>query len=37
MHFRKKKSNSFAVRYLKEGPKVDLHHIEDGPQYAVGE
>ena len=22
---------------MKEGPKVDLHHIEDGPQYAVGE
>ena len=35
--FRKKKSSSFAVQYLKEGPKVDTTADEDIPQYAVGE
>ena len=36
-HSRKKKSSTFAVRYLKDGPKVDISVDQDGPQYAVGE
>ena len=35
-NYRKKKSSTFAVRYLKEGPKVDIKIDEDVPQYAVG-